>query len=379
MRIGIVGLGYVGSALALASKSAGHSVIGLDIEESKVNSAKSSLEIEATTDVSELIECQVVVIAVPTPLDQFRNPDLTYLQQAVDALFGVMPSGTLIINESTSYPGTLRNVIAAKLGEDLLYASAPERVDPASNKWTIKNTPRIISGLSDSATKKALDFYSTICDEVVVVSSPEVAEAAKLMENTFRQVNIALVNEFSQVMNSLGVSTQEVLDAAATKPFGFMKFVPSVGVGGHCIPVDPSYLSFIAQQNGKSTKFIDIANHVNLSMPGYVANRISLSLGGVAGKKIQVAGVAYKSNVADTRETPAKGLIQQLRNLGAYVTWHDPLVTTWNEESSTPLAPVDAGVIVSPHKDIDFSVWKNNGVRVFDVSPDYGLDWPKFL
>jgi UDP-N-acetyl-D-glucosamine dehydrogenase len=379
VNVGVVGLGYVGSALATSAISVGHSVVGVDFDVARVLELKNLLKIDATTDYSTLFDCEIVVIAVPTPLDAERKPDLSFILGAIGNLEGVLKPGVLVINESTSYPGTLRNLIAAKLGENFLYAVAPERVDPASTDWNIGNTPRLISGLNEAATKKALEFYSTICDEVVVVSSPEVAEAAKLMENTFRQVNIALVNEFAQVMNSLGVSAHEVLDAAATKPFGFMKFLPSVGVGGHCIPIDPSYLSFVALLNGKSTKFIDIANQINLSMPIYVAERIADSLGGVSGKRIQIAGVAYKSNVSDTRETPARTLIEELRRLGADVSWHDPLVSNWNGEVSSPLEIVDAGVIVAPHKEIDFSKWKNNQLRIFDVSIDQGLGWKKFI
>jgi len=214
---------------------------------------------------------------------------------------------------------------------------------------------------------------------VITVSSPEVAEAAKLFENTFRQVNIALVNEFAQIASALGISTWEVLAAADSKPFGFMKFLPSVGVGGHCIPVDPSYLSFVAEQNGKSARFIDLANLVNLEMPKYVAGRIDKELGGVKGKRIQIAGIAYKANVADLRESPALSLIGELRELGALVSWCDPLVGSWNGEKSEPISLVDAGVIVSPHREIDFSLWKSGGMRVFDLSTAANLGWPKFL
>lgn len=379
MKVGVVGLGYVGSQLALAATSGGHRVFGVDVDESRLLELRKSLALDVSKEFGVLSDCEVIVIAVPTPLNEIREPDLSFLQDAIQSLKPVVSQGTLIISESTSYPGTLREVIAQELGEGFLYASAPERVDPANREWNVKNTPRLVAGLNELATEKAAAFYSSFCDHVYVVSSPEVAEAAKLMENTFRQVNIALVNEFAQIAHTLGISAFEVLEAASTKPFGFMKFVPSVGVGGHCIPVDPSYLSFTARKNGKTAKFIDIANEVNLKMPQYVASRIADAMDGLAGKRIQIAGIAYKANVSDTRETPAALLIQELRDLGAEVIWHDPLVRVWNGESSSELQLVDAGVVVSPHAGMDFSAWENNGVRIFDVSTVQGLGWPKFI
>jgi UDP-N-acetyl-D-glucosamine dehydrogenase len=286
----------------------------------------------------------------------------------------------LVINESTSFPGTLRKVIAPILGNDSLYASAPERIDPANESWGISNTPRLVAGMNDLATKKALEFYRSFCNEVHEVSSPEVAEAAKLFENTFRQVNIALVNEFAQIANALGISTNETLAAAATKPYGFMPFTPGVGVGGHCIPVDPSYLSFAAEQAGVEAAFINLANKVNMRMPAYVASRIAELLGGsLIGKRIQVAGIAYKADVLDTRESPALALISALRRLGASVTWHDEVVGSFGGESSAALAAVDLGVISTAHTGVDYSLWKSAGVKVIDVSAASNTSWQKFL
>jgi UDP-N-acetyl-D-glucosamine dehydrogenase len=263
-----------------------------------------------------------------------------------------------------------------------MFASAPERIDPANILWDISITPRLISGISHEAIEKSVQFYSSICKKITVVSSPEVAESAKLFENTFRQVNIALVNELSIITNKMGISAHEVVEAAATKPFGFMPFYPSIGVGGHCIPVDPSYLSFKAEQLGLKANFIDLANQLNRAMPKNVARKIQLELGGnLKNKRIQIAGVAYKSNVSDIRESPNLVLINELIQLGAEVSWFDPLVGSIGNQKSEPLdSQIDLGLIVSPHNDMDFSLWKNSGIKVLDLSANnvnYG--WPKFL
>ena len=376
MRIGIVGQGYVGATLAKAASDSGHSVLGIEVDEKRIEELKGS-PFPITSDFSELGSCEVVVIAVPTPLDRERNPDLSFLKSACESIRGSISTGTLVINESTSFPGTLRNVIASILGESFQYASAPERVDPGNEKWNLKNTPRLVAGLTDEATKRAVEFYKSICDEVIEVSSPEVTEAAKLFENTFRQVNIALVNEFAQIASSLGISTFEVLGAAATKPYGFMPFLPSVGVGGHCIPVDPSYLSYVAEKVGMDAQFINLANEVNLGMPEYVASKIDSKFG-LRGKKVQVAGISYKAGVADTRESPSIALIKALRDRRADVNWSDSLVKEFAGEMSAPISKVDIGVICTAHPGVDYSPWKN-GTIVVDVSTAKDLGWPKFL
>lgn len=295
-------------------------------------------------------------------------------------------SSSLIINESTSYPGTLRNVIAPIFNDlsvqNFNFASAPERVDPGNSNWTIENTPRVVAGLNTIATSKTLEFYSSFCSDVYIAPSPEVAEASKIFENTFRQINIALVNEFSQIADELGFSAHEAIKAASTKPFGFMPFYPSIGVGGHCIPVDPIYLSYISNKNGIKAKFIDLANEINLKMAKYVANKIKQELNGtLTNKKIQIAGIAYKVGTEDMRESPALGFIEELRRLGALVSWHDPLVERYYKEESVELDPfIDLGIIITPHPQIDFKIWQNNGTRVVDLSPNknsYG--WPKIL
>ena len=306
---------------------------------------------------------------MPTPLDSQRNPDLSFVHAAAELIQKNVKSPALVVNESTSYPGTLRNEIAARIsGVDHLYASSPERVDPGNTEWGTKNTPRLIGGLTPTAVAKAKEFYSSFCDTVIEASSPEVAEAAKIFENTFRQVNIALVNEFVQIADALGISGREVLEAAATKPYGFMQFNPGPGVGGHCIPVDPSYLAHVANQVGVPATFIKRANEVNLAMPAYVVKRVVSSTGGtIKGKRVVVVGVSYKSNVADTRETPAAAVIDLLREQGATVTWHDDVVGNWRGETSAQISGADVAVVVTKHDGVDLAAIKDCKL-VFDCT-----------
>ena len=404
MVVTVIGLGYVGLTLSVGIAAAGHKVIGLDsnsllvdqlsggnthvpgISQSQLISLINQDKFTPTINPNLVSKSEVVIIAVPTPLDNHRKPDLSYLQTAIESVANKIQDGALIVNESTSYPGTLRNFIKPlfeKYSSYVLnYASAPERVDPGNNEWNLENTPRVIAGLSENATKSAVKFYSTFCKNIHTVSSPEVAEAAKLFENTFRQINIALVNEFSNIASTLGFLASDAIKAAATKPFGFMPFFPSIGVGGHCIPVDPSYLSYIAEKAGIKANFINLANQTNLSMAKNIAFRIKDELGGtLIDKYIQIAGIAYKSGVSDMRESPSLNLIRELKNLGAKTSWFDPLVASYNNEHSTPLNPnIDLGLIISPHEQIDFSTWISAGTKVFDLSANsnnYG--WPKFL
>jgi UDP-N-acetyl-D-glucosamine dehydrogenase len=250
-----------------------------------------------------------------------------------------------------------------------MYAASPERVDPGNEKWVQKNTPRLLAGLTPEATALARKFYSSFCDQIVEVSSPEVAEAAKLFENTFRQVNIALVNEFAQIAHALGISVYETLDAAATKPYGFMKFMPSAGVGGHCIPVDPSYLAHTAAELGVPATFIERANEVNLEMARYVVDRVAADNGGsLRGKSVQVVGIAYKPNVADVRETPAEPVIEELKIAGASVSWSDDLVTSWMGEKSTALGGADIALVVTLHAITDPAKVLKSAPYVFDTT-----------
>lgn len=392
MKVSIIGQGYVGLTIA-AFACRKHQVIGFDsnqklvdnlnagyshiegVSSAQISSALKNGNFKATADASDISESDIVIIAVPTPLDENRNPDLRHIESACKTIGENISKPILIINESTSFPGTVRNYIKPMIESfshveiEHEYAISPERVDPGRSDWDQKNTPRLYSGLTKSAGAKTKDFYSSFCDNLVEVSSPEVAEAAKLFENTFRQVNIALVNEFAQIAHALGISVHETLEAANTKPYGFMKFNPSAGVGGHCIPVDPTYLSHIALEKGVPATFIDRANEVNLSMPEYVVSRVKAdNSGSLVGKKVQVVGVAYKPNIADVRETPAKIVIESLKKEGALVSWHDPLVKKWNQEISSPLGDVDVIIVVTMHSIFSEVEIINGAKYIFDTT-----------
>ncbi len=372
MKISIIGQGYVGQSLAVSSVNAGYSVVGFDTNPFVISSLKISGDYQGTTDASLISEAEVVVIAVPTPLNEAGGPDLSAIDAACKTIIKNFKKPVLVINESTSYPGTLRNEIAFVIEEASglghMYASSPERVDPGNEKWMQKNTPRLLAGLTPEATALARKFYSSFCDQIVEVSTPEVAEAAKLFENTFRQVNIALVNEFAQISDALDIPTREVLDAAATKPFGFMSFQPGPGVGGHCIPVDPSYLAYVAENVGVPAEFIKRANQVNLGMPAYVVSRVSKDAGSLKGKKVVVIGISYKANVSDTREAPAALVIEELKKLGAEVFWHDPVVGAWNGQSSSDLKGFDAAIVVTKHDVVNEAHVKACAPYVFDCT-----------
>jgi len=372
MKIAILGLGYVGRSIAQAAVGAGHSVIGFDTNSDVVSNLKISGHFKGTTDAASIGVAEVVVIAVPTPLDVSRKPDLSAVHAACKTIIENVKKPVLVINESTSYPGTLRNEIASVIekasGLGHMYASSPERVDPGNEKWTQKNTPRLLAGLTPEATAMARKFYASFCDEIIEVSTPEVAEAAKLFENTFRQVNIALVNEFAQISDALDIPTREVLDAAATKPFGFMSFQPGPGVGGHCIPVDPSYLAYVAENVGVPAEFIKRAYQVNLGMPAYVVSRVAKDAGSLKGKKVVVIGVSYKANVSDTREAPAALVIDELEKQGADVSWHDPVVDTWNGQSSSELKGFDVAIVVTKHDAVSEAEIKASASYVFDCT-----------
>jgi UDP-N-acetyl-D-glucosamine dehydrogenase len=372
MKIAIIGQGYVGSSIATFAAAAGHKVIGFDTDPSIFSGLKISGDYKGTSDASLLSDAEIVLIAVPTPLDGARKPDLSPVHAACKTIIENVKSPVLVINESTSYPGTLRNEIASVIekasGLGHMYASSPERVDPGNEKWTQKNTPRLLAGLTPEATALARKFYSSFCDQLIEVSTPEVAEAAKLFENTFRQVNIALVNEFAQISDALDIPTREVLDAAATKPFGFMSFQPGAGVGGHCIPVDPSYLAFVAEKVGVPAEFINRANKVNLGMPAYVVSRVAKDIGSLKGKKVVVVGISYKANVPDTREAPATLVIDELKKQGAEVSWHDSVVGTWKGQSSSELKEFDIAIVVTKHDAVSESAIKASASYIFDCT-----------
>ena len=392
MKVSIIGQGYVGLTISVFAAEH-HTVVGFDKNQGVVdalNSGRSHIEgvassdlakwiaagkYKATTDAADIAGSDVVVIAVPTPLTADRKPDLAFVEAACKTVGENLKTPALIINESTSFPGTVRNLIKPEIEKysggsvEHMYAVSPERVDPGRVDWDQKNTPRLYAGLTPEASKAVREFYSTFCDNLVEVSSPEVAEAAKLFENTFRQVNIALVNEFAQIAHALGISVYETLDAAATKPYGFMKFMPSAGVGGHCIPVDPSYLADTAARVGVPATFIERANEVNLEMAAYVVGRVAADNGGsLSGKSVQVVGVAYKPNVADTRETPAEVVIVELKKAGAVVTWHDPVVKSWHGEQSSDLGGSDIAVVVTMHEVVSTDAVLASAPYVFDTT-----------
>ena len=392
MKVSIIGQGYVGLTISVFAGEH-HNIVGFDKNQSVVdalNTGKSHIEgvesadlakliavgkYKATTEAVDIAGSDVVVIAVPTPLTKDRKPDLAFVEAACQTIGENLQSRALIINESTSFPGTVRNLIKPLIEKhsavvvEHMYAVSPERVDPGRSDWNQKNTPRLYAGLTPEASQAVRDFYSTFCDELVEVSSPEVAESAKLFENTFRQVNIALVNEFAQIAHALGISVYETLEAAATKPYGFMKFMPSAGVGGHCIPVDPSYLAHTAAGLGVPATFIERANEVNLEMAKYVVDRVTSDNGGsLKGKTVQVVGVAYKPNVADVRETPAEPVIEELKAAGATVTWSDDLVSTWMGEKSTALGGADIALVVTLHSVTDSAAVLNSAPYVFDTT-----------
>jgi UDP-N-acetyl-D-glucosamine dehydrogenase len=392
MKIAIIGQGYVGLTIA-AFASKDHQVIGFDksaetvarlnkgishiegVDSRDLKMAISSGNYLATTEAADISDAEIVVIAVPTPLTADRKPDLSFIDSACKTIGQSLKRSALIINESTSFPGTLRDYIKPLVEKysankfEHLYAISPERVDPGRTDWNQKNTPRLYAGLTKEASDQTRKFYSTFCDNLIEVSSPEVAEAAKLFENTFRQVNIALVNEFAEISHALGISVHETLDAANTKPYGFMKFNPSAGVGGHCIPVDPSYLAYAAAAKGIPATFIERANEVNLEMPKYVVARVMADNGGsLKAKKVQVIGVSYKPNVADVRETPAELVIEELKRVGADVNWHDNIVGSWKGASSTPLGGADIAIVVTLHDVVDKKAVLASAPYVFDTT-----------
>jgi UDP-N-acetyl-D-glucosamine dehydrogenase len=392
VKVGIIGQGYVGlTVAAFASKH--YTVTGYDSNQKLVdqlNKGVSHIEgvednallkliqsgsYKATSDGRDLENCEVVVIAVPTPLTSDRKPDLSFIEAACKTIGENLKTRALIINESTSFPGTLRNFIRNSIEHHSsqpithLYAISPERVDPGRIDYNQKNTPRLYAGLTPEASRKTNAFYSKFCDELVEVSSPEVAEAAKLFENTFRHVNIALVNEFAKITHALGINVYETLSAANTKPYGFMKFTPSAGVGGHCIPVDPIYLAAAAEDKGVPATFIRRANEVNSSMATYVINRvIEDNDQTIRGKRILIIGVAYKPNVADVRETAAELVIENCRSKGAIVSWHDDLVKNWKGEVSSTLSGADISIVITKHDSMSEEMIRNSAPYVFDTT-----------
>jgi UDP-N-acetyl-D-glucosamine dehydrogenase len=316
----------------------------------------------------------VIVICVPTPLDENLKPDLTYILKALAEIVKFINRGSLVILESTVAPGTTRSLISgfitsnSKLNSEEFYvAFSPERIDPSNENWKVENTPKLVSGINDLSCKKAINFYSRFIANIHKCDSLEIAETAKLFENSYRLVNISLVNELSKFCYVLGIDVNKVIDAAATKPYGFMRFNPSVGVGGHCIPVDPKYLTDAANNIGSPFKLIELAFLINLEMAQFYLLRAETILGNLENKRILIVGVAYKPNVSDVRETAVKPLIELLRTKNAIVSWHDDLVKNWNgEKSSTISNDFDLAIIATKHDNLDFSKLEN--VQVLDTS-----------
>ena len=380
-NIAVVGQGYVGLPLAIAAANAGFHVVGIDQNSNKVTKLnnfisdiegvdseelkkiKSNGKYYATDDFSEIEKVQIVLVCVPTPLGADGSPDLKYLIMACTEIAKNISKGTLVVIESTVAPGTTRNIIEpiirneSKFGDENFYiAFSPERVDPLNNKWGIKNTPKLLSAMTEEGYTLAFNFYSKFVNKIIKCNSIEIAETAKLLENSFRLINISFINEISIFCQKLGIEINQVIEAAATKPFGFMPFYPSVGIGGHCIPVDPIYLANAAKSIGAPTRLIDIAHQINQEMPGYFVGRAEEKIGSLKQKKILVIGVSYKPNIADVRETPVEALIVGLKNKGAEVSWHDDLVKEWNDEKSVVLsAEYDLAIIATPHDYLDLT------------------------
>jgi UDP-N-acetyl-D-glucosamine dehydrogenase len=393
--LAIIGQGYVGLPLAMAAVQAGWTVIGVDNFEAKVaqiNKGSSPVEdisdaqlqaailkgvYKATTDLSAVAQASIVTICVPTPLDTNREPDLTVLLNAATGIAPFISNQTLVVSESTSYPGTLRELIVPlvnrlkpKDSTTIYFASAPERVNPGDTVWNQKNTPRLVGAIDEESQIRALAFYKSICNSVVSVSTPEVAEAAKLLENTFRLVNIALVNEFTQLCSTSKINVFEVIDAASSKPYGFMPFRPGVGVGGHCIPVDPLYLTWWARKIGGKAGFVESADLINHSMPKYVAERaLSLINPNSENPRVLILGVAYKPGVGDVRETPASELRHHLKNQGVVVGWYDPLVPTWEGTDPVDLGwNCDVAILATHQPGMDLTELINRGIRILDCT-----------
>ncbi|CAB4577278.1 unannotated protein [freshwater metagenome] len=382
LTVCIFGQGYVGLPIAIALVNAGVDVIGIDTNSLKVSNLiafESSIEDISSKDmknafgsgrysVKEGVDFSdafsIVLVCVPTPLGSNHQPDLEILKAATKDVGKSLKAGMLVIIESTIQPGTTRDVVVPILEKEsglnrdqFLVAYSPERIDPMNKKFTIKNTPKLVAGLTPEAAVKAKEFYSKFIDQVDMCDSLEVAETAKLLENSFRLVNISFINELAMFCQKIGIDVNDVIKAASTKPYGFMPFYPSVGVGGHCIPVDPLYLAEAARVVGAPSRFIELADEINLGMPTYFVGRASEMLGGLEGKKVLVIGVSYKPNVADVRETPVEALISGLKKSGAVVSWHDDLVKSWNGESSVALGSgYDLAILATPHDYLDLSL-----------------------
>jgi UDP-N-acetyl-D-glucosamine dehydrogenase len=410
MSVGIVGLGYVGLPLAVAFAEAGHEVVGVDASPARVEAlaaGRSPIEdigdqrlaaiagsFAPSTEYAALAPCDAVILCVPTPLSGSNQPDLSYLRESASSLAAVLAPGQLVVLESTSYPGTTREELlpvleegGRKVGTDFHLAFSPERIDPGRTDFTIRTTPKLVGGVTADCAERAAALYREICDQVVVLSSPDAAELAKLLENIFRSVNIALVNELSQLCDRLDIDVWEVIGAAATKPFGFMRFDPGPGMGGHCLPVDPFYLAFKARENDFYPEFIELAGKVNQAQPKFCVERIERILNEagkpVQGSRILLLGASYKGGIGDTRESPALKIIAMLAERGAAVSYHDPFVAELPKqglasvELEAGLGETDLLVIVTAHPGIDYGAAVEAAPLALDlrgVTRELGVD-----
>jgi UDP-N-acetyl-D-glucosamine dehydrogenase len=400
----VIGLGYVGMPLAVEFAMAGLKTVGIDIDEWKVEQAGAGKSyigdvgsdelseviergtFSATTDFSVLSEVDTINIAVPTPLRKTKDPDISYILSALKEIRKYLHAGQLIILESTTYPGTTDEVMlplleetGLKVGKDFYLAFSPERVDPGNEQYTTKNIPKVVGGVTPTCTELAAMLYRAAGMDPVPVSSTRVAETVKLLENTFRSVNIGLVNEIAMMCNRMGINVWEVIDAASTKPFGFMPFYPGPGLGGHCIPIDPFYLSWKAKQSGFDARFIELAGMINGDMPGYVVVRVAEALNErrkcLNGSKILIMGVSYKKDIDDTRESPAYDIMRLLDKMGAEIYWNDPFVRQLEENAGSAksidynaddIAGMDCSIVVTGHSGIDYSLLVENCPLIFD-------------
>jgi len=394
--VAIIGQGYVGLPLAMAACRAGWRVTGIDVSKTIVqalNAGASHVEdvsnvelrkaldkglYQASTSGELVSKSDIAIICVPTPLDEKGLPDLTYLDSAVRLIANHLPEKALLISESTSYPGTVRDFVVplvASLRSDkgigISYASAPERVDPRNAKWKMENTPRLVSGIDKVSTQRALDFYRSVCESVIAVSKPEVAEMAKLLENTFRQVNIALINQLVPLCKKLGIDIREVVEAAGSKPYGYMKFFPGAGVGGHCIPIDPLYLLWKARQVGIELPFVKEADEINGAMPDYVSSRLIDLAKPAPGSYLAILGVAYKSEISDIRESPAEDVAHSLQNQGFKVLWSDPLVKSFHDYQVLADQKVAGAIVVTAQDGLAVSELAKSGVPILDCTGAY--------
>jgi UDP-N-acetyl-D-glucosamine dehydrogenase len=407
---GVMGLGYVGLPLAVEMGRAGLKVIGFEVSERVANlvnageshikdvkgadvaSLRRSGKLEATTDMSRLGECDIISVCVPTPLGKTKDPDMSYIVAATEAIVDRLRPGQLVVLESTTYPGTTRELMLPRfesnglvVGKDFFLCFSPERVDPGNEKWFTRNTPKVLGGVTAECTDLGGRVYQLFIEKVVEVSSPEAAELAKLLENTFRMINIGLVNEMAMICDRLGVDVWEVIEAAATKPFGYMKFTPGPGLGGHCIPLDPHYLAWKMRTLHYKTRMIELAGEINTEMPAFWVGKLQDALNEAGkplkGSKVLVLGVAYKKDIDDLRESPALEILDLLTNKGVVVSYHDPYVPEIVADGHTPpgavgtsvaftdaaLRHADAVMVVTDHSSIDYDRVCNHALLVIDT------------